>query len=97
MEFVDTHCNVPNVLQALSVSEPDLNWETLTSLFPATKPSTKLRAILSVSSDRASNDATLKLLDQCENVYGAFGIHPLYAYEVSFRLSFFVPLLSQLG
>eukprot|EP01127_Copromyxa_protea_P013621 TRINITY_DN3689_c0_g1_i2.p1 TRINITY_DN3689_c0_g1~~TRINITY_DN3689_c0_g1_i2.p1 ORF type:complete len:283 (-),score=49.95 TRINITY_DN3689_c0_g1_i2:27-875(-) len=80
--FVDTHCNVPNVLDALSISLENLTWSSLTTHFASQSKGhqAKLTGILSVSSDRASTQATLNLLS-CDNVYGAFGIHPLYAYE----------------
>lgn len=81
--YTDTHCNVPNVLKALSVDPKEVqDWVTLTSSFPV--PSghkSTLGACISVSSDLESHTDTLELL-KCQNVYGAFGIHPLYAYEV---------------
>lgn len=52
-----------------------------TSLPATTAVVTALGACISVASDMASHQDTLDLL-KCDNVYGAFGIHPLYAYEV---------------
>lgn len=89
--FVDTHCNVPNVLRALNVDYKDAGqtWHSLLPHFPSPSAPWTLAGCISVSSDMESHFDTLELM-KCENVYGAFGIHPLYAYEVqSSRLLIF--------
>jgi Tat protein secretion system quality control protein TatD with DNase activity len=73
--FVDTHCNIPNVLSKLGFA----TFAELERLL------TQVNSCLSVSSDSPSHEATFQLLEQVDahdnNIFGCFGIHPLYCHE----------------
>ncbi len=119
-KYIDTHCNIPNILQKLCPTipllplSPTYQANTLTNnnksnnsiadpthsshpsisqlfetelqnklLVSPTKSSNLSSGLfegcISVASDRASQQATLQLREEVPNIWGAFGIHPLYA------------------
>eukprot|EP01114_Cavostelium_apophysatum_P023872 TRINITY_DN9138_c0_g1_i1.p1 TRINITY_DN9138_c0_g1~~TRINITY_DN9138_c0_g1_i1.p1 ORF type:complete len:273 (+),score=27.24 TRINITY_DN9138_c0_g1_i1:1-819(+) len=77
LKYVDTHCNIPNILQKFKLTPNVTNYAKFRSeSFPA-----NCEAVLSVASDSESQQATLDLIDKDPLVWGAFGIHPLYGVQ----------------
>jgi Tat protein secretion system quality control protein TatD with DNase activity len=81
-KYVDTHCNLPNILQKLKLDVNESSFFKLkTEQFSkyTSKVPAEFEGCISVSSDAASQDETLQLMDKIDCIHGAFGIHPLYA------------------
>lgn len=88
VRFIDSHCNLPNVLHQLKLSPsvtatPSthanfLIGNSFRELLKTKLESTGFEGCISVSSDFESQQQTLDLMDQVDCVHGAFGIHPLY-------------------
>ena len=83
--FVDTHCNIPNIIQKLKLPSSNvssfskLQLDYFSPLLASSPCALECEKIISVSSDSESQSETLKLIESEPRVYGAFGIHPLYA------------------
>jgi Tat protein secretion system quality control protein TatD with DNase activity len=76
--FVDTHCNIPNILQKFKLYPSAENFTKFSKEhFP-----TQFESCISVSSDSESHSDTLQIISTTTNIFGAFGIHPLYAGEI---------------
>ncbi len=75
--FVDTHCNIPNILQKLKFEPNPLGFQK----FSRDYLPKEFEACISVASDSESRPQTLDLARNVDNIFGAFGIHPLYGGE----------------
>lgn len=76
--FVLHVCGVYVFVSLLTVTASHSLTFTLTLTLTLTFPSPP-ESCVSVSSDAPSQNATCELMDNTENIFGAFGIHPLYA------------------
>lgn len=74
LKYVDTHCNIPNILEKFNLKPSSDSFHQLSKQhFP-----TSFESCVSVASDSHSQADTYALSTE-ENIYCAFGIHPLYA------------------
>jgi len=74
--YVDTHCNLPNILKNLGVP----SFRDYQSAYLSTCDTT-CEAFVSVASDSGTRPQTLELINIEKSIFGSFGIHPLYAKE----------------
>lgn len=74
--FIDTHCNIPNILEQLKLG-------SFSELREIIKPvyGEQFLGCLSVSSDSQSRPRTKELMESEQMIWGCTGIHPLYAEE----------------
>jgi TatD DNase family protein len=66
--YVDTHCNLPEILEKIDNTFPTLKKEF----------GSKYEACISVCSSASAQEANKQLMTHA-SVYGAFGVHPLWA------------------
>ena len=90
LRYIDTHCNLPNIIEKLKLPQGTssfLQWrkENLSDHF---------EGCISVASDSASQPQTIELINNVNDIYAAFGIHPLYAGRNPIKsvLAFFIHL-----
>ncbi|PRP88267.1 hypothetical protein PROFUN_03376 [Planoprotostelium fungivorum] len=88
--YVDTHCNIPNILTKLNLLGNSNGTTTQTEIIEAFAKmkqdvikDKKLEAIVSVASDSESQLDTMHLIDNVSEAFGVFGIHPLYAQQMT--------------
>jgi TatD DNase family protein len=89
MKFIDTHCNIPNILQKIFLNSNDILKKKIYEL-KNNSFGPFFEGCISVSSDVESQKETLKLIEEEEDIWGAFGIHPLYSEQFTLECEAFL-------
>eukprot|EP01130_Rhizamoeba_saxonica_P018490 TRINITY_DN9273_c0_g2_i1.p1 TRINITY_DN9273_c0_g2~~TRINITY_DN9273_c0_g2_i1.p1 ORF type:complete len:313 (-),score=54.92 TRINITY_DN9273_c0_g2_i1:12-950(-) len=80
--YIDTHCNIPNILEKCDKSIDEFsNFKDEVISAVHHQEGVHFEGCISVASDNATRDSTVHLMNNENEIYGAFGIHPLYARE----------------